>query len=758
LALTSDGSRLFVSSAGANFISVFDVAADLGTILGGRRVVLSGQMAQTRRLNASPPTRALGQFIYAVASDRSVRVISVDLEQECETNLDLAQIKESSVPVATGRCYLVGGGSTPARRVTEKGPGLRFGNLLPTDVQFIQVSKNEATDAGVTTTDAGPTASPLSGTFALIAVSDGNIYVVDLEDDNFVPEGALMLDRSHLPHRVRNALQGTSSGKTDAGIVSVTGAASGGIPVVISKEDGVALPGEGVGLRGEGESVSSEWTLAYEPTLKERSTGQLYLGTSELRLVDPGADFCRAGARSHLLDSQQRLVDQGDIVVVVGCGSSDDCALNEVCRKPVAKATAYGLCLDRSRENTLFKQCTDLLQSDREYLVKRALDGHLVIDVLPVEPQGVLKQAPQPASPCSANSDCANGYLCALDDRPVPDSPERSLTKGECFRLGCETDADCSAVTCQAPLDGGPKFCAPAPAPLELSSLACTKDDDCRPSVSGLGQACKSDKDCDAQAECRQPGGAGPEQQCVDRGMVCSSFVGTAKVCLRPSPCFGQLVRYQLKAGRTFVVGSYGRRVADAKTKVCRDDESQSELFNNRVPLGLPTYPVLVGPTCDPAKSQRSLPSPNPCFERTTQGYSGYEDKSGATGDEVTQAGPTTVVRFANPDIYFSVGLGHLTKVPASATTPGSSVIEKVLSAPMPARDLNLRLSVNSGYGRMVGANTGTSLSFPVRIIEGPDGLVYVVDAGDIAGTTGTNGQLLRLLRLTMTLDPFAVK
>jgi hypothetical protein len=241
--------------------------------------------------------------------------------------------------------------------------------------------------------------------------------------------------------------------------------------------------------------------------------------------------------------------------------------------------------------------------------------------------------------------------------------------------------------------------------------------------------------------------------------MICARFPGLSGKCVRPSPCFAELMRYDVLAGRSFVVGSYRRIVPDPGTKVCRPSDKESPLYVERVPVGLPIYPVLLGPECKSPVNPLDLPDANPCFERSPSGYVGYEDKTTSLSVSIAPAsGPSTVVRYSNPDIWFSLGVSHLAR--ATTVTPtvdGGVAPTSAVTPPMPQRGLTLQLDVGSGFSRLaVPISNVTSL--PAWIVEAPDNYVYVVDVGDRTGTTGTRGQVLRFSRSFIVVDNFSVK
>ncbi|MCC6746543.1 MAG: hypothetical protein IT371_02730 [Deltaproteobacteria bacterium] len=751
LALVETGERLFVSSAGANFVTAVDVNPGSGAFERPRRILLSGAGAESGLLALSPPTRALGRFLYVATRDRSVRVVSTDLERECETNLDLAKVQDGGVPLPRARCFVAGAAETPPRRVTATGPGLRFGSRIPQALSFLQVPRRPL-DGGV---DGGPYKAPLRGVFALVATSDGNVYVVDIEDENFVPGPSAAVAASRLPHRVRNELQGRVEGVPDAGVVAISGASGKPVPVIVSETNGQSLPGQGIYLRGVGEPMSSDWSLVYEDRLVDRVSGQLRLNGPELALADPGGALCQAGVEGRELEGG-RIVRHGDIVTLVGCKADEDCGLGQLCRKPVAQQAEFGLCFDASRADDLFRQCSPFLQGKREYRVVRASQTQLALDLLPVEPQVVVRQRPQLDGGCKENRDCQDGHYCALADRSVPGRPELSIRRGECFRPGCDSDKDCGGVgQCLSPLDGSAKVCASSPPPLEVGG-ACKRDEDCS-ATKQLPATCETDRDCGSPyAECRLPSPSATQKSCRDRGLVCSRLPGRRDVCVRTSPCFTQVVRYEVRAGRSFLVGGYRRSIADSLTGECRADASRSVLYADRIPLGLPTYPVIAGPRCEQSVTPLADPAPNPCFERVATGYGGFVEKEGTTGRLLNppEPGPATVVRYANPDLWLSLGLGHLATRSTVVSRVDAGVGAPAVEAhPMPERGLTIRVQVGSGYARMVAAGASSTLSLPAAILPGPDGQVYVVDMGDRPGSSGTRGQVVRFDQLTMELN-----
>lgn len=753
LAYDPDDNKLYVGSAGAGFVTVIDVDPADGAFTKVSRIKLSGGAASTR-VRLSPKTRRLGRYLYVIARDRSVRVVSTTLQQECETNLDLAHAPEAGVPLALAGCFPVGGKQTLPRRVTAEGPGLRFGQWLPMDVEFVTAPQINS-DASVT--DARPHSVPMQGIYALVAVSDGAVFVVDLEDWNVVKATSATVPALRLPHRKRNAYQGLIAEVSDASVVAIKGASTGSVPVIVSKttgsvDAGATLPGHGINLRAPGEAVGRDWLMVYEDRLVASWGGSLDVTSDRLTLTDTGARFCRGGVEARQA-SKGRYTVHGDIFKAVGCKDDNECGLEQVCAKSVANPSQYGLCLEKDRQTELFTRCVAFLGAERELLVTRAGDTRLSLDVLSHQTQKVIKQTTQPAGGCASNDDCDAHFLCALDNQAL-----NKLTKGECFRPGCTTDADCEKAFCVQPLDGSPKVCSPMPLPLEQGPK-CTTDADCAPQNKGkLGARCATDGDCaDPRMECRKASTAASQRTCVSRAMRCAGFPGLKNVCVRVSPCFAELLRYDVLAGRAFVMGSYNRRGVDPQTGQCAASAAKSALLQNRLPVGLPIYPVLLGPQCKSAPGPLGQGDPNPCIQRVQHGYSGFTDRTGTTAyTSVTGTSPATLVRFSNPDLWLSLGVSHLTTPPVHSGVADGGVIGGT-SLPMPTRNLSIQLGLSSGYTPLrVSSNNVVSL--PARLVQGPDGWVYMVDMGDTSGTAGASGQVVRINRTSAVLDNFQIR
>ena len=741
LAYNHEDRQLYVSTAGAGFVAVIDIDTK-GAFSRVRRIQLG---VATTRIKLSPRTRHLGRFLYAIASDRSVRVISTSVLRECETNLDLARAPEAGVPIRRAGCQVVGANNSIPRRATSKTPGLRFGEWIPRDIEFI-------TGPELKDQPDGHLATPIQGIYALIAVSDGTVYVVDVEDWSVVKSGITALSGLQLPHRVRNGQRGIDQGVLSS-VSGIADAGSGGVPVVVN-ETTQKLPNGGIYMRAPGQAVTASWNLVYEGLVASRWSGSLGIESGRLVLNDLGANFCARGVRARKLKDGIPL-EHGDILVLRGCENDDQCGIEQVCAKSVSITTKYGLCLEKARETELFTKCIPFLNARREYVINRATKDQLGLDLLH-EPQKVIVQDPSPQ--CGSNKNCKPPYpLCALKDQG------QNLKKGDCFRSGCMGKDDCSSQLCLRPLDGSPNVCSPVPLPFDTPGPACDStaadpDAKCKPpSGSKQGARCSKDADCgDARLECRRPSTAETEKTCVSKGYRCARFAGLKDICVRISPCLAELQPYEVRSGGSFLVRgtTYRKSSVDAVTGLCKNDDKS--MLSDRIPVGLPIYPVVVGPECyPPSVKPLQTPQPNACFDQT-KGYSGYHSQTSSDKfGSISGSDPAVVVRFTNPEIWFSMGVSHLRESTPTASVDGGVPASNTPN--MPSRELTITLSVSNGYAPLR-ASTAGFVSLPSRLVEGPDGWVYVVDMGDTAGGTGNNGQVRRFSRESITLDNFQVR
>ncbi|HEX4457456.1 MAG TPA: hypothetical protein VIA18_05780 [Polyangia bacterium] len=150
------------------------------------------------------PRSPAGKFVYAIARDGTVRVVDLDRELECETNIDprfsgggidLQQTPNSTPtplsldPLPLARrlgCFPVNDPNDPVkprRNSKARSPGITLSTgQLPTDVAFVHVTLPPGqTDTSIAPLPAAP--GLLVGDFAWIISSDGRAEVVQIFDD-----------------------------------------------------------------------------------------------------------------------------------------------------------------------------------------------------------------------------------------------------------------------------------------------------------------------------------------------------------------------------------------------------------------------------------------------------------------------------------------------------------------------------------------------------------------------------------------------
>ena len=133
------------------------------------------------------------QFVYAVASDRTVRVADVyDIPKECDTQVD-PRFARNVTDVVALSCFPVGAPTTPSRRPSARGPGIQLpGSAVPLAVDFVRVDRlplppqQEADPKPDVPEFRNPDLpGTLIGDFALISTSNGGIFVANVDDDDY---------------------------------------------------------------------------------------------------------------------------------------------------------------------------------------------------------------------------------------------------------------------------------------------------------------------------------------------------------------------------------------------------------------------------------------------------------------------------------------------------------------------------------------------------------------------------------------------
>ncbi|MEK6606057.1 MAG: hypothetical protein AABZ30_00180 [Myxococcota bacterium] len=575
LDLQGDGSRLVVAAGGAPYVGWVSLDPDSGAFVAFGTIPFSSPDAPSGAsvVRISPPTDA-GRFVYAVADDGTLRVLSLLDGRECETNVDARALGESVAP-AEALCFGVGDPARP-RRALAHGPGIEIAGDLPVDVSFAEIHCcRDPDEDGGCADDPERTVCPAvivegrplstifyDGVYAFVATSRGLVYVVDVEDRFESALSGAGYRRESLPHSIRPIAQREDLGCADPedgatdfrlrlpfvdgdgstmrygqeelrlgdsafpGLLDTTACASG---CALDDGEGVCRNscGDECGATDDDHGILFPDPRAVESEILEldhegviprtaRSTGRVIACDEAASARPTGRGVCVRDVGAGFCGAG---VEPGDIVELAGCAGDADCdPLLEICAfDPGTPAGLGGFCAPRET-GELLPECRAVARSRREYRVAAARDDRLALELLPV-------------------------------------------------RLRCEDDeSTCGACFDQAEANDCVRVCA--------------GDDDC------LGLPC---------------------------ALVAGQRVCVAAPALSPD-CFASLTRYQVRVGAGFRVrygedGEFFHRVVPDDGGACVIDASESRLLVSRIPLE--------PPPCEDTGVGGGAPSPNPCAETT---------------------------------------------------------------------------------------------------------------------------------------------
>ena len=660
------------------------------------------------------------QFVYAIASDRTTRVVDLDDLVECDTQVD-PRFLRSETNVSFLSCMPVGGPDTPPRRAGARSPGIDTPRgSTPLDLEFATVERQSAVSSGP---------DDMAGTYAFVTTSDGFILIVNIDDDVYAdlentadPEATFISQA--IAHQLRDfVIRDPSEGVglardvlrracalPDDRIDSLPPRLSSGVfqvaPSSLAEFKSYELPSlqqikcealnedlevEGVAFLAEmafatpalgrektfpdlRRVLNEQWAIAWQGPLSRDAggvnidgppirAGVITAGAGQATILDGAAPFCDMG------------VEPFDIVQFAGCDPSQgdsECGLGEECFvHPSAPATlASGTCLPSDRTDILAVECRDFLISNKTYSVTETRANALSI----VPRRRVLQTTP--VGGCESDTQCMQ---MADVDRLIRD--EGHPIEVDLPELEDSPDWVCAPDPSRAP---GPSKC----------QMACETSVDCGDGFSCDGAFCA----------------AGP---------------------LPPPACTSSIQRYQVNGGESFVViGSstgfqHGRMVSD--TGECVDDPDANPLLIGRIPLR--------PPACT-GDSITDL-TPNPCvIDRLQQeAFREFDIVDGRCEPIANEAGDrertVSAIRFSNPTFQF-----HM----VDAETTGDLECRNDRLGTFPSytaarNGFEMILDLTGGFIPMfVRAQDGAPISvrLPTRIEKNFDGRLWILDQGDI--------------------------
>jgi hypothetical protein len=725
---------------------------DLEGTLGVTQVALTPQIGMGGEIHTINDDTASGgqfQFVYAVATDDTVRVADVlSLRKECDTQVDARYLRDIN-SVQQLSCMPVGDPATPPRRSYVRGPGIQLvGDALPISVDIIKSVPVEG-DARL---DEDP--GKLIGYFAIIGASNGGVFIVNVDDDDrrdlFSNLRPLLTPMPlQIAHQLRDSVSDRGAlatielnNQTETlcdinGTEDVTGEIEGGpraltpparnIPVgTYAPEKVFQLPGfrnftcTGVDATRAVSELSftapeairdfvfpdlaalrteENWTLIWEgslsrdllttavdgPAIRE---AEMRIDGSGLHLIDSSKPFCNAG------------VERFDLVQVRGCDpqfGNADCPTGYECFvHPDSQLQGIGACLLDTEADRLAETCKDFLTSLRRYTIGATESGEL--QLLPR--RHTLRTTP--IEGCDTNEQCQDLADYALT-HSVSQHPMFDTTPEDTHTWTCQADPLRGAVT--------------------------------------TGKRCQMR--CDATADCVT-------------GTVCQGGLADgskAGFCMEgvlpPQACINAPQRFELRAGEAFAV--VGQRtgfdhaiIADANGQCVKDLDASPQRIS-RIPL----TPAACDPTADPLTGR--LPDgtfePNPCA-LTTETTDVVPQYLPGTCDLNPDENTRLVPRQAQAIRYRNRGL-NLTIVDPTYPGDAACILDRGGTlGNIPHVFTNYQLSFTQTAG-LAAINIPVSAALPVRVLRGPTQSIWVVDQGDFLSTSisqpSTRGKVFRV-------------
>ncbi|HET7501544.1 MAG TPA: hypothetical protein VFK02_11090 [Kofleriaceae bacterium] len=741
------------------------------------------------------------QFIYAVATDSTVRVVDVFADpenpagmHECDTQVDSRFVRAVKDPMPPPdpdpdpsslrllKCLPVGDPRTPPRRPGAKGPGIELPNdAVPISVAFIKAPPlpDPASSSTGDMRPAGPTT--LLGTFAVIAATNGQAFVVNVDDDDnasdFFTEQQPQLTAPTLilPHQLRDAFAERGEGAVTGGTMPVKScivqgselrggpratsaplASTTGGPIAANKVDElptlrqVACVAEDTGGKDapvaevqlaadanvrdvvfpdlRGLTPDETWTFTWEGPLSQDSGNTALDGPAirEAQMFVDSTASARIEDKSHPFCSMG--VEPFDILQIRGCDPNNqgtDCPSGYTCfvhpdRSISIGNATIGTCMLESEAPRLATTCRDYLISPRRYTISHADTGELVLRPR----QHVLRTTP-------------------LD--------------------GCASDDQCNRLADYAALNGNDGVALPETA---VNTLWQCQADDSRAPINpdpSLNKRCvqrcafhsKDTDNKDRDADC-------------DAGLICQgatpSGLGTCmESVMPPQACVNAPQRFDVRAGDAFTVigtrSGYIHPIVSQGGSCVRDPAATaSSVLIGRIPLK--------APACgDPATTNKFTGElvvggfePNPCSLTTDQ----VENQIHYIDDQcnLDPMTPRIVVHRQAPAIKFRNRGMTLTLIDPFYAGDQSCLVDRKGSPdplisgariPLVFPGYQLSFRQTAGYTPLTlqSVNSLVNPAFPVKVVAGPTNSIFVLDDGDFLATqlgqSSLRGQVYRI-------------
>jgi hypothetical protein len=755
----------------------------------------------------SPPA-GLGQYVYAVANDATVRVADVlNLRRECETQVDSRFARALAFnPSDLDRlqCLDIGAPDTP-RRSGARSPGIELiGDVVPLSVAFFTA----ATPGDVKDSSQRKPALPelLIGHFAIISASNGAAYVVNVDDDNapdnyetnviHPPPGTNSepLDPLRtqppfiMPHQLRDLV-------ANRGILAPENTASA--------QNGVQLCGDG------GPSASASQIPTGGPRITAPPVRQPVplVGESGLPVAS---------------DKQTELPFLHQ-VACIGTDSQVDPSDPTGATKLPTPISDLQFAADLDTRDRVFPDIRSLRLQEvwkltwegtlsldtnfpvngpavREGQLRVDTDGiHLVDKSKPfcgagVEPFDIVQL--HGCNPGNGNSECPLGYECFVHPQSQVSGLGACMLTDEAERLAaaCRDFLTTNRRYTVGRLGNGELQLLPRKRVLRTTPIdGCTSDQQCQRLANYAAQNA-SDRDpillrnpdgsdtitdphkwvCQRD-DARAPVNSDPTKnaRCIescttsadcDQGTICQNNVCMEGV-VPPQACVNGPQRFDLRASEAFtVIGTRDFGPASgyvhpfiAQGDQCIRDPNASPSQVGRIPLKAPPC----DPTADPITGK--VPGggfePNPCSKTVPQAenQANYDNLAGGA---CTLGTPQIIPAERDaPAIQFRNRGMRLTLVDPYYPGDGTCILDR--KGPFGAEKIPLvfpgyQISFNQTAGFAPLSLPTVVTTFPVKVVRGPTDSIWIVDNGDFLSTTlgaaSTSGKVYRVESIAIGL------
>ncbi len=693
------------------------------------------------------------QFLYVISGDGSTRVVRRDLAaerdeigRECDTQVDPTQV---TTTICNDAAYP--GDNPPDRRPFAQGPGIRAPNgAVVSDWTFQRVVRDDngevsefrspfTTDGvvGIGVTNVGRIVYVTFGQFSTGVQIPQTLDPLETISAQILPHSLwpqrdpgsgdpLGLPRvdNREPNRFisgdtseANSVKVLAPSLRRVDVAYTNGVLTGEAASPIFNIDGLSKPEDGAALyteqvarvisRDYREWRSGEWTLHWEGEIPSTSssTGQLLCDTQ-----GPGEVYCYTTEPdgSRLVDNSATFCDEGvlagDKLLVFGCGDTDDCGIGQICLRDEG-SQASGICVSGEvydeGGDELQEACAEYISDPCGSPLREFLISRAFQTELHLQAMDIPKSA----------------YLEYIEDDEgaitVSEREGRLICAEEQPEGGCAENVECEGVVGSDRLGN------------EDVAFPLCIDGMCR-------------RACDEAAG----------EDCVLRR-------------LPGSRCFGELIRYHVRARNSFVVrgpGGYSflsQRVRADESGECYEDPTVSNLLTSRIRLGVDEEATRFGnfapiPSCPSGKIPETG-TPNPCFiteDRPAQ----LDDNSSARlfHDLSYQGQRVSAIRYSNPMLSLVLDLTSLTDL--SQNIPGQELAWPVdyvgFRRSRIPRSYRESFATATGYlpfneGAVLGS---VPLVGPVRVVNGGNsGIIYVVDGSGSGGSGRLRGQVMRI-------------